>query len=282
MLGKPPVGKRLTRYEITGHYFYVLADGAAVGTYIHLARAEILAATAALSQGRPLLWLVHQGRCLEAKCLVGVVVATDDEHLTGTDRVAECLPASPWARKPKRHTRIQRRRVGHQWIGGRPGRTRIRGPYMRRRALHLGVSASSQTRVFDIGVHVVDLGVVTHTHRDQGWRTAVEHSGHTRVQAGRQSSSLAAGEDPGRAGEPLTGRETPELAPAEVLLEGSDCGEPASASRPANRHRPHSAATPLHPRCGALSWTLTDSSHTGTGATGELDPLFKKGDSHAH
>ncbi len=55
-----PVGEHLTRYEITGHYFYVLADGgavnfvhgAAVGTYIHLVQAEILAATAALSHGR--------------------------------------------------------------------------------------------------------------------------------------------------------------------------------------------------------------------------------------
>ncbi|MFJ3504339.1 3-deoxy-manno-octulosonate cytidylyltransferase [Streptomyces sp. NPDC090135] len=57
--------------------------------------------------GQPLLWHVHQ-RCLEAERLDGVVVATDDEriervcrelgiecmrtgqHLTGTDRVAEC------------------------------------------------------------------------------------------------------------------------------------------------------------------------------------------------
>ncbi|MCD2468609.1 3-deoxy-manno-octulosonate cytidylyltransferase [Streptomyces sp. MBT42] len=57
--------------------------------------------------GKPLLWHVHQ-RCLEAKRLDGVLVATDDEriedvchqlgiecvrtgeHLTGTDRVAEC------------------------------------------------------------------------------------------------------------------------------------------------------------------------------------------------
>ncbi|MFF4874199.1 3-deoxy-manno-octulosonate cytidylyltransferase [Streptomyces sp. NPDC000961] len=57
--------------------------------------------------GMPLLWHVHQ-RCLEAERLDGVVVATDDErieevchqlgiecvrtgeHLTGTDRVAEC------------------------------------------------------------------------------------------------------------------------------------------------------------------------------------------------
>ena len=54
-----PVGDQLTRYEITGHYFYVLADGgavnfvhgAAVGTYIHLVQAEILAATSALSHG---------------------------------------------------------------------------------------------------------------------------------------------------------------------------------------------------------------------------------------
>ncbi|MFF7777067.1 3-deoxy-manno-octulosonate cytidylyltransferase [Streptomyces tanashiensis] len=56
---------------------------------------------------KPLFWHVHQ-RCLEAKRLDGVVVATDDErierachelgiecmrtgeHLTGTDRVAEC------------------------------------------------------------------------------------------------------------------------------------------------------------------------------------------------
>ncbi|GGY07313.1 hypothetical protein GCM10010358_70560 [Streptomyces minutiscleroticus] len=57
---RTPVGEHLTRYEITGHYFYVLADGGAVnfvhgvavGTYIHLVQAEILAATAALSQGR--------------------------------------------------------------------------------------------------------------------------------------------------------------------------------------------------------------------------------------
>ncbi|MEU8495285.1 adenosylhomocysteinase [Streptomyces sp. NPDC006656] len=57
---RTPVGEHLTRYEITGHYFYVLADGgavnfvhgAAVGTYIHLVQAEILAATAALSQDR--------------------------------------------------------------------------------------------------------------------------------------------------------------------------------------------------------------------------------------
>lgn len=57
--------------------------------------------------GKPLLWHVHQ-RCLEAQRLDDVVVATDDErieqtcrrlgiaclrtgeHLTGTDRVAEC------------------------------------------------------------------------------------------------------------------------------------------------------------------------------------------------
>ncbi|MFE9992949.1 adenosylhomocysteinase [Streptomyces sp. NPDC005381] len=55
-----PVGPQLTRYDVTGHYFYVLADGgavnfvhgAAVGTYIHLVQAEILAATAALSHAR--------------------------------------------------------------------------------------------------------------------------------------------------------------------------------------------------------------------------------------
>ncbi|MFE5934274.1 3-deoxy-manno-octulosonate cytidylyltransferase [Streptomyces sp. NPDC056470] len=58
-------------------------------------------------EGKPLFWHVHQ-RCLEAELLDGVVVATDDErieevcdqlgiecvrtgeHLTGTDRVAEC------------------------------------------------------------------------------------------------------------------------------------------------------------------------------------------------
>ena len=58
-------------------------------------------------EGKPLFWHVHQ-RCLEAERLDGVVVATDDErieevcdhlgiecvrtgeHLTGTDRVAEC------------------------------------------------------------------------------------------------------------------------------------------------------------------------------------------------
>jgi 3-deoxy-manno-octulosonate cytidylyltransferase (CMP-KDO synthetase) len=57
--------------------------------------------------GKPLLWHVHQ-RCLEAKLIVGVVVATDDQRIaqaceqldipfaltgpqaTGTDRVAEC------------------------------------------------------------------------------------------------------------------------------------------------------------------------------------------------
>ncbi|MFD9967666.1 3-deoxy-manno-octulosonate cytidylyltransferase [Streptomyces sp. NPDC059011] len=62
--------------------------------------------------GKPLLWHVHQ-RCLEAKRLDGVVVATDDErieeachelgiacvrtgeHLTGTDRVAECVERLP-------------------------------------------------------------------------------------------------------------------------------------------------------------------------------------------
>ncbi|GAA3368456.1 adenosylhomocysteinase [Streptomyces sannanensis] len=57
---RTPVGEHLTRYEITGHYFYVLAGGgavnfvhgAAVGTYIHLVQAEILAATAALSHSR--------------------------------------------------------------------------------------------------------------------------------------------------------------------------------------------------------------------------------------
>ncbi|MET8074345.1 adenosylhomocysteinase, partial [Streptomyces sp. NPDC005271] len=51
------ISAELTRYEITGHYFFVLADGgavnfvhgAAVGSYIHLVQAEILAATAALS-----------------------------------------------------------------------------------------------------------------------------------------------------------------------------------------------------------------------------------------
>lgn len=61
----------------------------------------------ALLGDKPLLWHVHQ-RCLEAKSLDGVLVATDDarieaacrrlgiecmrtrEHLTGTDRVAEC------------------------------------------------------------------------------------------------------------------------------------------------------------------------------------------------
>ncbi|MFJ9085880.1 adenosylhomocysteinase [Streptomyces sp. NPDC102384] len=60
---RTPIGQQLTRYEITGHYFYVLADGgavnfvhgAAVGSYIHLVQAEILAATAALGhdQFRP-------------------------------------------------------------------------------------------------------------------------------------------------------------------------------------------------------------------------------------
>ncbi|MFE7300601.1 adenosylhomocysteinase [Streptomyces sp. NPDC057579] len=54
-----PAGEQLTRYDMTGHYFYVLADGnavnflhgAAVGTYIHLVQAEILAATSTLTQG---------------------------------------------------------------------------------------------------------------------------------------------------------------------------------------------------------------------------------------
>ncbi|MFF1676140.1 NAD(P)-dependent oxidoreductase [Streptomyces sp. NPDC058256] len=53
------IGDQLTRYDVTGHYFYVLADGgavnfvhgAAVGAYIHLVQAEIIAATAALSHG---------------------------------------------------------------------------------------------------------------------------------------------------------------------------------------------------------------------------------------
>lgn len=57
---RTPVSAELTRYEVTGHYFYVLADGgavnfvhgAAVGAYIHLVQAEILAATAALSHAR--------------------------------------------------------------------------------------------------------------------------------------------------------------------------------------------------------------------------------------
>ncbi|GHG01652.1 adenosylhomocysteinase [Streptomyces albogriseolus] len=57
---RSPVSAQLTRYEVTGHYFYVLADGgavnfvhgAAVGAYIHLVQAEILAATAALSHAR--------------------------------------------------------------------------------------------------------------------------------------------------------------------------------------------------------------------------------------
>lgn len=57
---RTPVSTQLTRYEAAGHYFYVLADGgavnfvhgAAVGAYIHLVQAEILAATAALSHIR--------------------------------------------------------------------------------------------------------------------------------------------------------------------------------------------------------------------------------------
>ncbi|KOG50593.1 adenosylhomocysteinase [Streptomyces decoyicus] len=56
---RTPTGDQLTRYDVTGHYFYVLANGnavnflhgAAVGTYIHLVQAEILAATSALSRG---------------------------------------------------------------------------------------------------------------------------------------------------------------------------------------------------------------------------------------
>ncbi|GFE25738.1 adenosylhomocysteinase [Streptomyces nigrescens] len=56
---RTPAGEHLTRYDVTGHYFYVLADGnavnflhgAAVGAYIHLVQAEIVAATSALSQG---------------------------------------------------------------------------------------------------------------------------------------------------------------------------------------------------------------------------------------
>lgn len=57
--------------------------------------------------GKPLLWHVHQ-RCLEAKLIIGAIVATDDQRIakaceeldipfaltgpqaTGTDRVAEC------------------------------------------------------------------------------------------------------------------------------------------------------------------------------------------------
>ncbi|WP_328691132.1 adenosylhomocysteinase [Streptomyces phaeochromogenes] len=57
---RTPVEQQMTRYETTGHYFYMLADGgavnfvhgAAVGSYIHLVQAEILAATAALSGNR--------------------------------------------------------------------------------------------------------------------------------------------------------------------------------------------------------------------------------------
>jgi len=66
----------------------------------------------ALLGDKPLLWHVHQ-RCLEATRLDGVLVATDDsriegacrrlgiecmrtrEHLTGTDRVAECAVRVP-------------------------------------------------------------------------------------------------------------------------------------------------------------------------------------------
>ncbi|MDX2544066.1 adenosylhomocysteinase [Streptomyces sp. WI04-05B] len=56
---RTPAGEHLTRYDVTGHHFFVLADGgavnfvhgASVGTYIHLVQAEILAATAALSRG---------------------------------------------------------------------------------------------------------------------------------------------------------------------------------------------------------------------------------------
>lgn len=51
----------ITRFEAPGRYFYVLPDGnainflhgAAVGTYIHLIQAEIITATAALTQGQP-------------------------------------------------------------------------------------------------------------------------------------------------------------------------------------------------------------------------------------
>ncbi|MGW9205694.1 adenosylhomocysteinase [Embleya sp. NPDC055664] len=53
------VGPHLTRYDVTGHYFYLLADGgavnflhgASVGTFIHLIQAEILAATAEIVTG---------------------------------------------------------------------------------------------------------------------------------------------------------------------------------------------------------------------------------------
>ncbi|SNX88513.1 3-deoxy-manno-octulosonate cytidylyltransferase (CMP-KDO synthetase) [Streptomyces sp. TLI_55] len=66
----------------------------------------------ALLGDKPLLWHVHQ-RCLEATRLDGVLVATDDErieaachglgieclrtreHLTGTDRIAECAERVP-------------------------------------------------------------------------------------------------------------------------------------------------------------------------------------------
>ncbi|MFM9615819.1 NAD(P)-dependent oxidoreductase [Streptomyces niveiscabiei] len=58
---RTPITPRLTRYETTGHYFYVLADGeavnfvhgASVGTYIHLVQAELLAATALLTHTDP-------------------------------------------------------------------------------------------------------------------------------------------------------------------------------------------------------------------------------------
>ncbi len=56
---RSPAGDHVTRYATTGHYFYVLNEGnavnflhgAAVGAFIYLVQAEILAATAALAAG---------------------------------------------------------------------------------------------------------------------------------------------------------------------------------------------------------------------------------------
>jgi len=54
-------GPHLTRYDTPGHHFHILADGgavnfvhgAAVGTYIHLVQAELIAATSDLTRTNP-------------------------------------------------------------------------------------------------------------------------------------------------------------------------------------------------------------------------------------
>jgi adenosylhomocysteinase len=56
---RTPVGDHLTRFDVIGHYFYLLADGGAVnflhggvvGTFIHLVQAEILTATGVITSG---------------------------------------------------------------------------------------------------------------------------------------------------------------------------------------------------------------------------------------